>query len=308
MPLAVLCAVISLAQAEQRLATAAKSPDTLADFLKSGADFEWRAMWEVLGVRDPGLRLAPCPPDWKPCPVEVVQAGSPNQVILIAQAVFGHSQDVYLRFDRQKSRAWKCEGAWPAESNEDFHDYKLVRVGNRPFLRVASNRSQVGFAIQHIFEEWFDLAQPGFQPVFSITTEGGHAGFGLGVSRDVKTDVRFREASGVDQVEVTLRVLFDGMGMKQENVFLGFYERRKGERAFRIVRAFSAGKTVIPTSDFLALADPFAGIANQLVQYALPAPRKIARGSDVEAKERLRSVLRDASDTAAKRELLQLLH
>lgn len=306
MPLAVLCSVISLAQAEQTLVAAAKSPSTLAGFLRSGAAFDWQTVWKVLGVRNPRLRSAPCPADWKPCPVEVVQTGSPDQVILIVQAVFGHSQDVYLRFDRQKSGVWKCEGAWPAESNEDFHEYKVMRLGQKPFLRISSNRSQVGFAIHQIFEEWFDLRKPGFRPVFSITTEGGHAGFGIGVSRDVTTDVRFLQASGVDRLEVTLRVLFNGMGMEQENDFLGIYERRDGERDFRMVRAFS-GTTAIPPSDFLALTDPFEGIPNQLVRYALPALRKIASGSDMQAKEQLRSILRDATDTAAKRELLRTL-
>ncbi|BDC50389.1 hypothetical protein F183_A27050 [Bryobacterales bacterium F-183] len=306
MAIAVWFAVLSLAQTDESLVAAAKSPATLADFLKSGADFDWQTVWKVLGVRDPVLRSAPCPADWKPCPVELVQTGSPDQVILIAQAAFGHSQDVYLRFDRQKTGEWKCEGAWPAESNEDFHAYKIMRAGQKRFLRISSNRSQVGFLISHIFEEWFDLTQPGFQPVFSITTEGGHSAFGFGVSRDVKTDVRSRPLSGVDQLEVDLNVVFNGLGLQQQNVFRGVYQRQRGERNFRLVGAFS-GKKAIPTSDFLALADPFDGLSNQLVRYALPALRKVASGSDMQAKEWLRSFLRDAADTAAKRELLILL-
>jgi hypothetical protein len=306
MSLAVLCAVISLAQTDQRLASAATSPSTLADFLRSGADFDWRTLSKALGIRDPALRSAPCPADWKPCPVELVQTGSPDQVILIAQAVFGHSQDVYLRFDRQKSGAWKCEGAWPAESNEDFHAYKITRAGQKRFLRISSNRSQVGFALRQIFEEWFDLAQPGFQPVLSITTEGGQSGFGFGINRETKMDVHVSAVPGAERIEARLSLVFEGMDSQQPRAFRGVYERRDGERNFRIVRAFS-DNTAIPTSDFLALSDPFAGIPDQLVRYAFPELRKMAIGSNLEAKERLKSILRHAADTPAKRELLQFL-
>jgi hypothetical protein len=126
-------------------------------------------------------------------------------------------------------------------------------------------------------EEWFDLTQPGFQPSFSMTIRGGQRRFGFRVDRETKAALSVNRLVGLDQIEVALQVRFSGVGLDQDATYSAVYQRRDGEKSFRIVTAFAGlGRlSRIPTADFEAIADPYSGLSNErLLYYALPGLRR----------------------------------
>jgi hypothetical protein len=118
-------------------------------------------------------------------------------------------------------------------------------------------------------------------------------------------------SGGIERVTLILNVHFNGVvGLNQEASYTGIYERRSNEKKFALRNAYSGldGRTAMSIIDLEELVDPFSGISNEkLLIYSLPGLQEIAKGSDANAKDWLRSVLDNASDTAEKRLLLGLL-
>ena len=65
--------------AQDEIAEAAKSPHALAAYVESHPAFDWKSLWKVLGVTDPGPWVAlPCREDL-PCEREVFTVAAPQQ-------------------------------------------------------------------------------------------------------------------------------------------------------------------------------------------------------------------------------------
>lgn len=208
------------------------------------------------------------------------------------------------------SGAWRFAGEASAIQRNGPSHYELRHFGIKPFFTITSDRSQNGVAVQQVLQNWFDLTQPGFAPVFSITLRGSESRFGFGVGRTIEAAPALAESRGIETFQVALSIRFKGPGLNEPASYTGVYERRDGAPKFALRDAYSETphRAPMPKEDFAELADPFSGISNEkLLSYALPGLKKIANGPDGDAKEWLRSILRNTNDTVPKRLLTDLL-
>jgi hypothetical protein len=307
-------AAIAQTTQEAEIALAAKSPIALARYVESHRDIDWKALRNALGLKESEHWLAPCGSDFPageaPCSAETVVVSKPDQAILIIRGGQLSYTVEYLRYLQDSKGGWQFAGENNAFQRNSPSHYKLMQFGDKPFLTISSDHSQIGFATRQVLEDWFDLTQQDFDPVLSITVDGGQSRFGLGVGRTMHAAYALSQTAGLERVELTLNVHFDGVGLDQEATYFGVYERPTNAKTFTLGSAYSGAerRTMISTRDFEELADPFSRLSNEeLLTYALPGLRKIATGSDPDAKKWLQSVLSFAEDTPEKRALLELL-
>jgi hypothetical protein len=308
---AMILSPVVFAQTAQdaELAIAAKSPITLARYIESHSVFDWGALWRVLGTREP--HAPPCGgAPYNLCVAQIVTVSNPPQSILIVQGGLPRSNDLYLRFLGKAGGDWQFAGERLVYVNNGLRRHEVTKFWGKPFLKISSDHSQVGASVDQEIEDWFDLTQPDFEPVFSFTTDGSAEPFGFAVGLTIHAQCIPRQVSGIESIDLILNVHFVGPGLDLPATYIGVYERPTNEEKFTLRSAYSGldHRTAIPTKDLEELADPFEGPSNEkLLVYALPGLQKIATGSDPEAKEWLHSILEDAKDTPEKRTLLELL-
>ena len=296
------------------IALAVKSPETLARYVESHRTIDWRLLRNALGLTESQSWLAPCGSDFpageSPCSAKIEVVSKPDQAILVIRGGdFSYTVE-HLRYLQDSRSGWRFAGEISAFQRNSPSHYALVRLWNKPFIKISNDYSQNGVATRQILEDWFDLTQPDFEPVFSIIVDGAQSRFGFGVGRTLRTTYKPSQTAGPERIEVTLTVHFDGVGLDQEATYLGVYERATSQKKFTLRNAYSRldRRETISTSDFEELADPFSGLSNEkLLAYALPGLQKIAAGSDSDAKEWLKSILENTQDTPETRTLLQLL-
>lgn len=309
-----LNAVMNHAPEVDAIAQAVKSPQTLEHFLESNRTFDWTLVMRALGLGEDADWFAPCgdrfPAAQESCSVKIEAVSKPDQAILIVRGGDSSFAVGYLRYMRDSTGVWRFAGENSTIRRNPARDYTLMQFGDKPFLAIFSDQSQRGMGTQQVLEQWFDLTQPDFKPVFSITPDGGQSRFGIGVGRTIKTTYALHQTAGSESIQVTLSLHFNGVGLDQEATFIGVYGRSPGEKAFTLRTAYAGSdrRAVIPTEDFEGLADPFSDLSNEkLLAYAFAGLQKIAKGSDRDATEWLQSVLSNAEDTPEKRALLKLL-
>jgi hypothetical protein len=295
------------------IALASKSPLQLARYVESHTVVDWDALWSALGTRDPEVLYAPCGKGLEnPCSTQVVTVSNPDQEILIVQGVLIRRNDIYLRYLRTANGDWQFAGERRAFVDDNFpRRHEVMRLDGKPFLKICSGHSQTGGALMQEVEDWFDLTQPGFEPVFSFTAQGSLSPFGLAVGRTVHAQAVAHEALGLETIDLNLDVHFVGPRLDIAAAYVGIYERPSGEKTFSLRLAYSGldRHAAIPREDFEGLGGvDFSQLSNErLLFYAFPGLQKIASGSDEDAKQWLRSVLRYAGDTPEKRTLSELL-
>ena len=279
--------------------------------MESHSAIDWKILRKALGLKESEYWLAPCgsnfPAAEAPCSTEFVAVVNPVQTIVIIRGGNLSYTVEYLRYLRGPKGGWQFAGENNVFQRNSPSHHKIMRLGNKAFLTITSDHSQNGMATQQVLEDWFDLTQPDFEPVLSITVDGAQSRFGFGVGRSMHATFNLSQSGGIERVAVILNVHFDG---GQQAWYLGVYERHANEKKFALRDAYSGldRRTPMATMDFEELADPFSGLSNEkLLAYALPGLQKIAAGSDSDAKDWLRSVLDHAADTTEKRLLLVLL-
>ena len=153
-------------------------------------------------------------------------------------------------------------------------------------------------------EDWFDLTQPTFQPVFSFTRQGSYEPFSEAVGREVRAQATSTRVDGIDAIDVTLTVTFDGPDIGVHAEFEGIYKRSSSARIFSLREAYSGmdRRAVIPLRDFAGPGGvDFNEISNErLVFYAFPGQKKIASGPNKVAMEWLQLVLGHVDDDSGK--------
>jgi len=314
---AIILSSVAFAQTaqESEIAIAAKSPMTLALYVESHSTVHWGALRSALGLTESEYWFAPCggnfPATASPCSAETVTVMNPDQAIVIVRGGdFSYTVE-YLRYLQEPQGGWKFAGENSAYKRNGPSNHELVQLGSKPILKISSNHSQNGDGIQQEVEDWFDLTQPDFDPVFSFTPDGSAGGFEFTIARTMKARSSFSQAAGLERIETTLDVRFEGTpGLDVHGTYLGVYDRPANQKKFTLRIAYSGldRRTTMPTKDFEDLADPFTDPAKEtFLVYALPGLRKIAAGSVADDREWLRDFLDHAKDTPEKRTLLELL-
>ncbi len=311
---AISLAVAAVAQnsPQAEIARAAKSPYDLARYLETHTDFEWAPLWLALGAANPAS-IEPCvtvADKRARCSTEIVTLLSPDQAIVVVQGGLG-LVELYLRFLQEPGGGWKFAGAYGASIKNCDPMHQVMRLGGRPFLKVAIQSPNFrGPSIvpePNEKEVWFDLTQRDFEPVFSFPTDADQDVNPDGITRHVSA---VPHVEGADAIDLMLTVDFDFFGVQLgSEEFMGRYERHAGEKDFSLRSAqVVAGAAAMPVKDFLDLSDILfqPGVERMLV-YALPGLKELAGGKRSEAREELRLMLAKSKDTPEKRTLLALL-
>ena len=206
-PLALL--VISLSAQtpsvqDEQLSRAARNPYDLARFIDSHLGFDWDVLWKALSTKP--LMIQPCGKlsgGERQCSTELITVLDPDQVILIVQGDFTPA-DLYLRFLQEKAGSWRFAGAvWEAIHNHPRR-HEVDRSTGKPFLRVSSQGVR-GSDVDSEIEDWFDLTQPGFDPVFSFPVNGNQHRLGFGISRTIVGTISAEKNSIRVSLEVRLK-------------------------------------------------------------------------------------------------------
>ena len=300
-------AVFAQSAQEAEIAAAAKSPMTLARYVESHSTVDWNALRNALGLKESQYWLAPCGGD---CSAEIATVANPDQAVVIIRGGDISYTVEYLRYLQDAKGGWQFAGENTAFIRNGPSNHEVMRVGGKPFLKISSNHSQNGAGIQQEIEDWFDLTQPDFEPVFSLTVDGGARHFGFPIDWTVQALPTLSQTAGLERINVILFVHFTGVGLDVHAQFNATYDRPQGQKKFT-VRGAGIGMgfgSAMPTNDFEELADPFQfpSIEKQLV-YTLPGLRDIATGSNPDAKKWLQALLDHAKDDPEKRQLLDLL-
>ena len=297
---------VSPSAQNQDLFRAARNPYDLARFIDSNISFDWGAMWKALG-REPIL-LQPCGKlsgGQGQCSTELITVLDPDQIILLIQGAAAPF-DVYLRFLEEKAGTWRVAGAREAVIRNHPRRHEVDRCGGKPFLRISSQGLR-GSDVDSEIEEWFDLTQPGFEPVFSFPVNGHQHRLGFGISRNIFTYITCQK----DEIDIVLEVNFSGgehvLGVGE---YSATYRRSSASGKFSLENAyvFIGRRSKMPNRDFEALADLDEGPSNEdLIRLVMPELRDLASGADDSAKGWLKEFLLRAHDTPEVRELKALL-
>jgi hypothetical protein len=308
----ILFASMAYAQTDE-IARAVKSPTTLTKYLESHRNVDWKAVRKALGLKEDERWVAPCGEEsvrgGPECSAEVITVAEPEQALVVVAS--GTSASVeYLRYLNDTRGGRKFSGEFSANRLQGPSHHELVRSGGKPILEITSNHSQNGIPVQQQLEEWFDLTQPNFEPVFSFTPEGSEGRWGFGVSREIHGFCVFGKGTGRETIDLMLTIQFTGMGFNYDVRYLGIYERPAGAQKFTLRDAYSGWdrRTPMAPQEFAALADPYGDPSNEsLLVHALPGLKKLAIEGDAKSKDWLQGILDRAKDTPEKRVLLELL-
>jgi len=303
----ILFATILKAQPQTDLLRAAQSPYDLAKYAESHDQIDWSPLWAAWKINEP-THLRPCGTDpTNRCAAEILALVNPNQTILLLQSSELTFHDIYLRYRQQQDGSWSFAGEYHAFIKQFPRRHEVVRLWNKPFLKVSHDESQIGAGYTQEVEEWFDLTQPDFEPVFSFTVQGSEQRFSMGVGRSLNA-LAIPLVQNPEEIILDLNVTFLGSGLELPANYSGTYSRKPGEKKFTLRSAsVDPTRTALATGAFEALAGIFELTNEQLLVYALPGLRKIATSTNPEDKEWLKQVLEEAKDTPEKRELEKLL-
>jgi hypothetical protein len=291
---------------QNELSRVANNPYDLARFVDSQLGFDWGPLWKAL--RTEPRFIQPCgklTDGKKHCSTELITVLDPDQVIVLIQGDLTPA-DVYLRYLKEKTGRWHFVGAHESYVHNHPRRHEVDRSTGKPFLRISSQGIR-GSDVDSEVENWFDLSQPGFEPVFSFTVQGNQRRvFGIG-RRIFQTAVADK-----DTLDVVLQVEYFGAAATLGDAeYNAVYVRGPGAKRFNFQAAFAGfgDKAKIPKAAFEELADLDEGPSNEdLIGYTMPRLKEIAAGGDGEAKEWLKHFLDSVNATPEALELRALLH
>ncbi|HEX4232161.1 MAG TPA: hypothetical protein VHZ07_26070 [Bryobacteraceae bacterium] len=304
---AIILASVGLAQdaPDSDLVRAAKSPYALARYIDSHMGFAWEPLWKTLGIEE-RIFIQPCGElsgGALGCSTEIIDIQNPDQVILIVQGDMP-VYDVYLRFEKGSKGDWDFAGEYGVNIRNHPRRHEITRVRGTPFLRV-SRQGVYGSGVDSEIEDWIDLTQPDFNPVFSFTVQGHDSEYASGIGREIYT-IASPTRTGIDLI---LDVVFSGPDVDLGHAeYVGTYTRSRGPKfSLQTVRT-SDGSPTISNKDFENLSEIDSDLTEeQLLVYTLPRLKEIASGQDKDAKDWLKGILDHCKDTPEKRTLLDLL-
>ena len=292
--------------ANEQLARAAKNPYDLARFVDSHPRFDWEVLWKAFAIKP--LLYQPCgglSDGGKQCSTELINVLDPDQVILVIQDDSTHI-DIYLRFIQERDGNWRSAGVHQTFIRNHPRRHEVDRSAGKPFLRISAQGIS-GSGVDSEIEDWLDLTQPGFEPVFSFTVQGHQQPVGYRIGRRI-----FGYATAEkDAIDVVLEAHFEGGGsVLAVKHYSAVYTRAAGAKEFSFQTAYDGmdRKTKISLAEFDALADVDEGPSNEaLIRYAISGLKEIATGRDSDAKTWLNQSLTLVKDTPEVRELKALM-
>jgi hypothetical protein len=128
----------------------------------------------------------------------------PDQAILIIRGREFSWAAEYLHYWKTSGDGWRFSGEKSVGERNAPSEHRLMQIGDKPFFVISGDYSQIGFAIHQVLEDWFDLTQKSFEPVFSVTVDGSHWRFAFGVGRTIHADYVVSQTAGLERIGLTL--------------------------------------------------------------------------------------------------------
>ena len=277
LPALLLLSSLALAQNKQApdIVRAAQSPFDLARFIDSHSEFDWVPLWKALGEKH--AFTARCD-STTGCLTELITVLKPRQTILAVETPL---DTVYFRYFGSESEGWRRAGLYFAP------------------IKYSSE-----------LEEWLDLTEQDFIPVFSFTTQGHESRMGVRIGRDLTASAHPWINAGIETIDLILSVKYSGLDSDLGNAnYTATYQRLPGHKEFVLLSVKpSLGAVAIPANAFEDFASMSEDVTDeQLLAYALPGLKEAAIGKNTEVKEWMREMLGHCKDTQAKQLLLKLL-
>jgi hypothetical protein len=306
--LLLLTCLAASAQTATDLVLASKSPYDLARFIGSHTGFDWKPMWKALGVEaaDAG-NLFPCE-DRSRCTTELLTFRGPDQTIL---RIHDGPWDSYLRYLGTRGGGWRFSGAFSPMSRYFPPRHETLRVGNKRFLRI-SDQGVNGSGWGSEYEEWFNLTQPDFAPVFTFSPQG----WGLDYMDDKtlqRVDHSYHEYASVqldepsETIRLSIHISFEVSDDKDDYklgsvTYLGVYRRASGQKKFSLRKAYPLlnENAPIPNQRFEALDGGIEFKNEEVLFYILKPLKRTAAGPDSPPKRWFRRFLAICEDTPEK--------
>ena len=295
------------------LAIAVRSPTTIADYVEAHPRVDWKALRSALALKETQYWQAPCGDSFivaaAPCSTEIVTVANPDQAIVIIQGGDSAYTVEFLRYLRDPKGGWQFSGENSAYQKYNPSHHEFTRFGAKPFLKIFSDHSQSGSGSQEI-EDWFDLTQLDFQPVFSCTPNGAAGGVPGTIGRTISAHTNFTQTQGLERIDLILNVGFNDCCLDMPSTHVGVYERSASAKKFTLRGAYEGldRQRTIPVKDFEVLDDPFEDLGTErFLVYAFPGLQAIATGSADDDKDWLWTILDRTDDTPEERALQELL-
>jgi hypothetical protein len=314
----IACSVATTGQPAVDLADAAKSPIALARYIDTHIGFAWEPLWAALGVdtADALNSYFRCE-NRVDCKTDLLTFSDPDQTILL---ITNDPWQTYLRYFGTSMTGWRFAGAYTPMPMRYFKErHGALRFHNKPFLRIASQGAS-GSDVGSEYEEWFDLTQPDFKPVFSFSPQGWGLDYVTPEPPVIVINHRYKELASAIQgdpgetIRLHIEVSFTGRDDSREfdlgsAGYDGVYSRDQGQKMFTLRAAYTAlNKTArIPNERFQALDGSFYFKNEEVLFYLLNRLKQIASGPDSAEKGFLRSFLTKCKDTPEKRALQALM-
>ena len=310
--LAIIGAVAAASQSltptqKAELARAAKNPFDLAKFIDTHPAPGWR-----INVK-PGTHALSIAPDYtqrdfEACKTKLLTVKTPKQAIVVIE---GEWHKEFVRYTRQSDGSWQAEGTADAGVRAP-QDYKIDQTSRTPFFRYTYE-SIHGSGIFGVDEVWVDLTRPGFGGAFYLMLEGYEDRMGTGIGRKISTTVVERN----DQVRSTVHIDLTRRGLLADasanydfaigSLSVQFvYARTQPGGPFRC-RSLDQAVSCKDLHSLTYLGEGDSPTEEYLIRFAIPGLKKIAVGSDNEAKQWLREYIAARKDTPEVRQIKALL-
>jgi hypothetical protein len=305
-----LLGAMTCAEAED-IAAAAESPYKLAKYVDTHDDFDARALWKALNIKDQDIFLPGCQGDRRQpaqCSSELITVVDPLQVIVLLEDKYSEFQ-VYLRYRSTGARSWRFAGAY-APFVKYFHpEHRMTRLGLKPFLVVAG-QGAAGTGVTSKVEDWFDLTRPAFQPVLRFTAEATSTPAPIGIARSIRSSVVSRTTQPVERITVVLTVEFAYVEGLDQRIPIGSRRDkivyvRSGSGDFEMDRKLSTASAQEVRGFYENMEYEFSD--EVLLKFNFKGLAEVAKGKDKRSIAWLTSFLERCPDSEEARKLKALL-
>lgn len=301
-------ALSGLAQAEDDLTIAAKSPYRLEAYFETHPAFDTGPLWTALGVHaQEHLPLPKCTDSrdaLHACSSELNIVTNPDQAIVVLRQRV-ELFTVYLRFVHLNGEQWTFDGSFEPFVKYFDSGHQILMFGTKPFLLVTG-QGQAGSGVSSTEEYWFDLTRPGLNPCLSRTADGKWNGADVDLSLDVDTGgiVVWLRTDPVEQVGVAYHADFmaPGLGLvvSRRDDTVVFVRQRDG------IFALDPAQSTVTRKQLHELYEDLDVLSREdFLRYNLADLKEDLEIPEV--RDWLSRYLETCKDTTEKRELLRLI-
>jgi hypothetical protein len=291
------------------LAEAARSPETLHQFIQTHSALEWSPLLKTLGIDRKKITLPDCSEEYR-CSSEIVAVpGPPAQAIVLVRHNYSMIE-LYLRFISEPQPDgrlhWRFAGHFNPWAKYFALSHRIFTFGGKPYL-AATEQGISGTGLSSEVERWMDLTLSDFSAVFSYTITGEYLGLQEGrLSRRIHGHVASFKPGPIEFITVQYEITFDrasGRSVATRSDTLVF--KRADGHKFGLDEKLSTASRE-QTKLFYGISE-YGLTCEDFLRSNILFLKKLAAGAENDHKRELKQFLTECADTREKRQLTALL-